>query len=191
MTIEISNSLRVRKTPLAGAYVIETAPRGDERGRFTRLYCAGEFAAVRPDLRFAQVNLSVTRHAGTVRGLHFQKPPFSEAKLVRCLRGRVFAVAVDLRLTSPTFGEWFGVELSGDNEREFFIPEGFAHGFQTLTDDVEMLSQHSAPYAPESEAGIAHDDVTIAITWPLPVTIVSNRDALLPSLIEVTVAVAA
>ena len=189
--MEIESSLRVHKTPLAGAFVIETAPRGDDRGKFTRLFCAGEFATVRPDLHFVQVNLSVTRHAGTVRGLHFQRPPFSEAKLIRCLRGRVFDVAVDLRLTSPTFGQWFGVELTGDNEREFFIPEGFAHGFQTLTDDVEMLYQHTAPYAPESEAGVVYDDVTLAITWPLPVKVVSNRDALLPSLLEVTVAVAA
>jgi dTDP-4-dehydrorhamnose 3,5-epimerase len=177
--------MRVHATPLAGLFELETVTHADDRGRFTRLFCRDEFDAIRPALHFVQVNHSVTRHRGTVRGMHLQRSPRSEAKLIRCLRGRVYDVAVDLRLTSPTFGQWHAVELAADNERQMFIPEGFAHGFQALSDDAELLYQHTAPYAPEAETGVNPNDATLAIDWPLPMTTVSHRDRLLPTLIEV------
>ena len=157
-------------------WTVQTFPSGDERGSFRRLFCTETFAAVRPELCFVQVNLSATAKRGTVRGLHFQKNDHAEAKLIRCLRGKVFDVAVDLRAGSPTFGQWHAVELSEDNELEVFIPEGCAHGFQALTDDVQLLYQHTAAHAPQAESGIAFDDPDLAITWPLPVTLVSERD---------------
>lgn len=173
--------MRLDAAPLAGMWIVQTEPHGDERGRLTRLFCAEAFAVVRPDLRFVQVNHTLTKRRGTVRGLHWQRAPAADAKLIRCLRGRVFDVAVDLRPDSATFGRWHAVELSQDNEREVFIPEGCAHGFQTLSDDVEMLYQHTAAHAPECEAGLRHDDPQLAITWPLPVALLSPRDQGHPS----------
>ncbi len=177
--------MKLHPTPLAGLWQIETEPRGDVRGRLTRLHCDEELAPIRPGLRFVQTNLSRTAQRGTVRGLHFQRAPALEAKLIRCLRGRVFDVAVDLRAGSPTFGRWFGLELSDSNEHQIFIPEGFAHGFQTLCDDVELLYQHTAPYTPACEGGLRHDDARLAITWPLPVSLVSERDRAHPALDDV------
>ena len=168
--------MKLTPAPLAGMWTVQTRPSGDERGSFRRLFCSEAFAAIRPDLRFVQVNLSITAQRGTVRGLHFQTAAHAEAKLIRCLRGRVFDVAVDLRAGSPTFGQWHAVELSEDNELEVFIPEGCAHGFQALTDDAQLLYQHTAAYAPQAEGGIAFDDPDLAIAWPLPATLVSERD---------------
>lgn len=174
-----------RPTPIEGLWEIHTAPRGDERGRFTRLFCAQAFAeVVRPGLRFVQTNVSVTPLQGTVRGLHFQRPPVPEAKLVRCLRGAVHDVVVDLREGSPSFGRWHAVRLDGENETQLFIPEGCAHGFQTLTGDVQMLYQHSAPYTPACEDGLRHDDPALAVPWPLPITLVSERDRALGTLTD-------
>lgn len=175
-------NMKLLTTPLVGLWEIRTAPHGDDRGRFTRIFCKNAFAAVRDDLRFVQVNHSVTALRGTVRGLHLQRSPAAEAKLIRCIRGAVFDVAVDLRSESPTFGKWHAIELSEHNEREVYIPEGFAHGFQTLTDDVQMLYQHTAAYSKEHEAGVNYADPTLAINWPLPVTVVSDRDRELPLL---------
>ena len=176
--------MRFRATPIAQAWVVQTAPRGDERGRLTRLFCAEAFAPIRHGLRFVQVNHSVSVRRGTVRGLHFQRAPCAEAKLIRCLRGSVFDVAVDLRAGSPTFGRWYGIELSEHNECEFFIPEGCAHGFQALSDDAQLLYQHTAAYTPACEGGVRHDDPEIAVAWPLPVGAVSERDRGLPLLRE-------
>lgn len=172
--------MRFEATPLAGVWEITTQPRGDERGRLVRVFCEDTFAAIRPGLRFVQVNLSATARQGTVRGLHFQRAPSLEAKLIRCVRGRVFDVAVDLRAGSPTFGRWHAVELSAGNDRQLFIPEGCAHGFQALTDDVELLYQHTAAYDAANEGGVRHDDPSLAIPWPLPVTVLSDRDGALP-----------
>ena len=183
--------MRLSPAPLEGLWEIETTPLSDERGRFTRLFCAQEFSVVRPDIRFVQTNHSVTRHRGTVRGLHFQHLPASEAKLVRCIRGAVFDVAVDLRRKSPTFGKWHAAELSAENERQLFIPEGFAHGFQSLADDTELLYQHTVPYTPNCEGGLLYCDPSIAIEWPLSVTTVSERDARLPYLGFVIAGIAA
>lgn len=184
-------TMRIVETLLPGLWEIETAPRGDTRGRFTRLFCTEAFALIRKELRFVQVNHSLTALRGTVRGLHFQRAPMADSKLIRCLRGAVFDVAVDLRRGSPTFGKWHGVELSAGNDRQVFIPEGFAHGFQALTDDAELLYQHTAPYAPSSEDGVRYDDPALAIGWPLPVTMVSDRDLSLPTLAQRTVRIAA
>lgn len=177
--------MKFEPTPLAGVWSVETAPRGDARGRLTRLFCADAFAAATGRaLRFVQVNHTVTALRGTVRGLHFQHAPHAEAKLIRCIRGRVWDVAVDLRRDSPTYGRWHAVELSEDNERQFLIPEGCAHGFQALTDDAQLLYQHTAAWAPDHEAGVRHDCARLAIAWPLPVALVSARDRAHPTLDE-------
>ena len=168
--------MKLHWTPIDGLWDVETVPRSDERGSLTRLFCADVFAAVGADLRFVQTNHTVTRRRGTVRGLHFQRPPALEAKLIRCLRGRVFDVVVDLRDGSPTFAHWHAVELSGSNQRQVLVPPGCAHGFQALADDCELLYQHTAPYTPACEDGVAHDDPRLAIAWPEPVTAVSDRD---------------
>lgn len=168
--------MKLHATPLHGLYEIRHTPVGDSRGRFTRLFCEQEFAPIRPDLHFTQINLSETRDRGTLRGMHYQTPPAAEAKLIRCLRGRVYDVAVDLRAGSPTFLRWHALELDEDNDRAIYIPEGFAHGFQALTDDVQLLYMHTAPWTPACEAGLRHDDPRVAIEWPLPVAAISDRD---------------
>jgi dTDP-4-dehydrorhamnose 3,5-epimerase len=163
-------------TPIHGLWEITTAPRGDTRGSLTRLYCADEFEEITPGLRFVQVNHSITAQRGTVRGMHFQRAPALEAKLIRCLRGSVFDVIVDVRENSATFGRWHAVELTEVNQRQVLIPPGCAHGFQTLLDDCQLLYQHSAAYAPYCEDGLAFDDARVGIEWPLPVTEISARD---------------
>lgn len=168
--------MKLHSTSLAGLYEIHYTPVGDARGRFTRLFCEQELVFMRPHLHFTQINLSETRGRGTLRGMHYQTPPAEEAKLIRCLRGRVFDVAVDLRAGSPTFLRWHALELGDDNDRAVFIPEGFAHGFQTLTDEAHLLYMHTVPWTPDCEAGLRHDDPRMAIAWPLPVTAISERD---------------
>ncbi len=161
-------------TPIAGLWQVHTAQRADARGALTRLYCADEFEIIAPALRFVQCNHTLTHRRGSLRGLHVQRAPALETKLVRCLRGRVYDVAVDLRQGSATFCQWFAVELFG--QRQLLIPPGVAHGFQTLEDDCEMLYQHSAAHAPEHELGARHDDPRLGIAWPLPVSEISARD---------------
>ncbi len=178
----MGSALRFEKTPLDGMTVVFGQPRVDERGRFVRVFCTDEFAALRAELRFVQVNLSRTVRRGTVRGMHFQKAPAADAKLVRCVRGAVHDVVIDLRKGSPTFLNWHSVELSADAESGVFIPEGMAHGFQALTDDAELLYLHTAAYAPLQEGGVRHDDPRIGIAWPLPVSGLSNRDRSFPML---------
>jgi len=154
------------ETPLGGAFVIDITRADDERGFFARAWCEREFMAHGLNTRLAQVNLSHSRTRGTMRGLHYQVAPHREAKLVRCTRGAFFDAIVDLRPESPTFLKWFGVELTADNRRMLYVPEGFVHGFQTLTDDTEALYQVSEFYAPHSERGIRWNDKTIGIEWP-------------------------
>lgn len=168
--------MKIIPTPLSGLYEIRQTPLSDARGRFTRLFCEADLAPIRAGLHFPQINLSETRGRGTLRGMHYQTPPAAEAKLIRCLRGRVFDVAVDVRADSPTFLHWHALELADDNDRAVFIPEGFAHGFQTLTDEVQLLYMHTAPWTPACEAGLRHDDPRLAIRWPLPAANVSERD---------------
>lgn len=176
--------MKLHETHIAGLYEIRHTPAADARGSFTRLFCERELADIRSGLRFPQINLSETRKRGTLRGLHYQGSPAVEAKLVQCLRGRVFDVAVDIRADSPTFLQWHAVELSADSHNAVFIPEGFAHGFQTLTDEAHLLYMHTVPWAPDCEAGIRHDDPRLAIAWPLPPIGVSARDGKLPQVDE-------
>ena len=168
--------MNIDATPLAGLAVASGGARADQRGSFARLFCERELAALIGTRRIVQSNLSKTTSVGAVRGLHFQHPPHAEMKLVRCLRGRVLDVAVDLRAGSPTFLHWFAQELSPGNGRMMIIPEGFAHGFQVLEPDSEMLYLHTAFYDAPSEGGLRHDDPRLAIDWPLPAADLSERD---------------
>jgi dTDP-4-dehydrorhamnose 3,5-epimerase len=174
--------MKFHQTPLKDLILIETSPIADERGRFERVFCENAFAQLRPDLHWVQINVSTTHRKGTVRGMHFQFPPAAEAKVIRCLRGRVFDVAVDLRAGSPTFLHWHGVELGESEPTEFFIPEGFAHGFQALTDDAQLLYLHTVGWDRAHEGSLRFDDPAMAIAWPLPVTTVSQKDRSTPLL---------
>jgi dTDP-4-dehydrorhamnose 3,5-epimerase len=178
----VSKRFRIHPLSMAGLVVIDRLPIADPRGFLERLFCPDEFADLGLRKPIAQVNRTLTRHKGTVRGMHFQIPPHAEIKMVSCLRGEVFDIAVDLRAGSPTFLQWHGETLTGENHKTFYIPEGFAHGFQTLTADCEMLYLHTAPYAPASEAGISHAEPRVDIVWPLPVIELSARDAEHPPL---------
>jgi dTDP-4-dehydrorhamnose 3,5-epimerase len=172
----------VTATALAGLRCIERQPLGDARGSLTRLFCDDELATAGWPGPIAQINLSATASQGTVRGLHFQHPPHAETKLVSCLRGQVWDVALDLRAGSPTFLQWHAELLSASNHRALLIPPGFAHGFQTLSDEVELLYCHSQPYHPPAEGGLHPQDPRLAIPWPLPVALLSARDAAHPLL---------
>ena len=169
--------LRFIGTPLGGLTVVERRRLVDGRGYFSRLYCADELAAIGLSLPIAQINVSFTQRRGVVRGLHFQHPPHAEDKFVTCLRGEVFDVAVDLRRGSSTFLQWHGEVLSADNARSLLIPQGFAHGFQTLTDDCELLYLHTRAYAPDAEAAVNARDPAVGVAWPLPIAELSERDA--------------
>jgi len=162
--------------PLKGVYVVEPEPYSDQRGWFARTYCQEEFAAIGHDKPWLQINHSFTQQSGTTRGMHFQKPPFSEIKLLRCIAGAIFDVVVDMREDSPTRWQWFGIELSAVNRKMLYIPEGFAHGFETLQDNTELIYHHSQLYMPGAEGGLRFDDPALAIQWPLPVRLVSERD---------------
>ncbi|MFZ2168568.1 MAG: dTDP-4-dehydrorhamnose 3,5-epimerase [Methylococcaceae bacterium] len=168
--------MNVLKTSIHGVSVVETTAFRDERGLFARLYCENELADVIGQRRIVQINHSRTHSVGAVRGLHYQHPPHAEMKLVRCLKGRVWDLAVDLRANSPTFLKWHGEELTPDNARMLVIPEGCAHGFQVLEADSELLYLHTAAYQPEAEGGIAYNDPALNIAWPLPITELSQRD---------------
>jgi dTDP-4-dehydrorhamnose 3,5-epimerase len=165
---------------LPGCHVVEGGTVADARGRFARWFCADEFASAAPGFHIAQVNWSRTHAAGTVRGMHRQRAPHAEAKLIRCLRGRVYDVAVDLREDSPTYLQWQAVELAEGDGRAVLLAAGIAHGFQALTDDAELLYCHDAAYAPGAEAGVRHDDPRLGIAWPLPVVAVSDKDRAWP-----------
>jgi dTDP-4-dehydrorhamnose 3,5-epimerase len=164
------------ETPLRGAIVITLEPFHDERGSFARTFCRKEFEAHGLSPAIAQCNVSRNAKCGTLRGLHFQVSPYQEAKLVRCTRGALWDVIVDLRAGSDTRGQWYGVELSETNATQLFIPEGFAHGFQTLSDDTEIFYQISNFFAPEAARGLRYDDPALKIDWPLPVSSISDKD---------------
>lgn len=169
-------------TPLAGLHVLQRRPLRDERGYFERLFCTSELATVIGERRVRQINHTSTSKRAAVRGLHFQWPPHGEMKLISCLRGEVYDVAVDLRRDSATFLQWHAEILSADNHRTLAIPEGFAHGFQALCDDCEMLYLHTADYVPGSEGALNARDPRLAIQWPLPIGEQSPRDAAHPML---------
>jgi dTDP-4-dehydrorhamnose 3,5-epimerase len=164
------------QTDLTGSYEIKLAPHEDQRGWFVRFFCKEEFEKIGHKKEWKQMNHSFTRNKGAIRGMHFQHQPFAEIKTVRCISGAVFDVIIDLRKKSQTFLKWYGLELSAGKKNMLYIPEGFAHGFQTLTDDCELIYLHTEIYKPEAEGGIRYDDPEIKITWPLPVTEISNRD---------------
>ena len=163
-------------TQLDGAWLIGLEPREDERGFFARIWCRQELGAQGLDTDIAQENLSFNRHRGTVRGLHFQRPPHEETKIVRCTRGGIFDVIVDLRPRSPSYLRWQGFELMAENRKALYVPKGFAHGFQTLADNAEIVYQISEFYVPDSASGYRYDDASFGIAWPLPVTVISERD---------------
>lgn len=170
---------------LSGAYEVQLEPRSDERGFFARMYCDDEFAANGLNTNWAQINMSHSVEVGTLRGMHFQRSPHREVKLVRCLRGTVADVIVDLRSESDTYGKHVTIELSGDLRNAIYIPEGFAHGFQTLKSNSELQYFHSSPYTPSSEGGVNPLDPALAIDWPLEPRNLSERDTTLPRLKDV------
>jgi len=163
------SNFKSQQTPIAGLHVIQRRPKGDERGYFERLFCASDLEPFIGNRGILQINQTLT-------GMHFQHPPYAEMKLVSCLRGKVFDVAVDVRQGSPTFLQWHGEILSEENHSTLCIPEGFAHGFQTLTEDCKLIYLHTADYAPDAEAGLNALDPRLAISWPMPVAERSLRD---------------
>ena len=170
-----------RNTPVADLFVVERARLGDSRGYFSRLFCERELGDLWPHGPVAQISHSLTIERGVVRGLHFQRTPHAETKFVSCLSGAIFDVAVDLRPDSPTYLKWHGETLSGENMLSMLVPPGFAHGFQTLSENALLLYVVDQPYAPSLEGGISAVDPVLAIDWPLPITRMSDRDKSLPT----------
>lgn len=164
--------------PLKGAYIINLDKIEDNRGFFARFYCIEEFEKQGLNTNLVQMNTTLSRKKGIIRGLHFQRPPKAEIKVVRCLRGAIWDVIVDLRANSPTFGQWLSEELNDENRSMMYVPEGFAHGFQTISEDVELLYLHSEFYSAVHEGGLLYNDQAVGIDWPLPVSEISERDTL-------------
>lgn len=169
--------LKIQNTSIAGVHVVETMPLGDSRGIFARLFCDQELAPILGHRKIAQINFSRTMQEGAIRGLHFQYPPHAELKMVRCLRGRVWDVVVDVRESSPTFLQWHAEELTESNWKMLVIPEGCAHGFQVLSSPSELLYLHTAPYERSAEGALRYDDPALGIRWPLALTDLSARDS--------------
>ncbi|MBX0328811.1 dTDP-4-dehydrorhamnose 3,5-epimerase [Oscillochloris sp. ZM17-4] len=167
-------------TELVGAFIIDVQRFEDNRGFFARSWSPDDFESRGLSSHIAQMNLSYNRVKGTLRGMHFKHHPYAETKLVRCIRGAILDVIIDLRPESPSFKRWIGVELTDENRRALYVPEGFAHGFQTLVDDVEVMYQVSQPYMPSAEGGVRHNDPAFGITWPLEPTEMSPKDTQWP-----------
>jgi len=174
--------MKIRTTQIAGVEIVENQYMEDSRGFFGRLFCQQELGEVLGERQVVQVNHSHTKQLGSVRGFHYQKPPYAEMKLVRCIKGKVWDVVVDLRAGSPTFLQWFTQELSEENNKVMVIPEGCAHGFQILQENSELIYLHTAPYTPEAEGGVHVADPVLAVDWPLPITGLSARDESLPNI---------
>jgi dTDP-4-dehydrorhamnose 3,5-epimerase len=168
---------------LSGAFLIKMQPFEDERGFFARAWCQHEFAAHGLNPRLSQCNASFNHRQGTLRGMHFQIAPYAEAKLVRCTAGAIYDVMIDLRPDSPTFKEYVGAELTAQNRQMLYVPEGFAHGYLTLTDNAEIFYQVSEFYHPEAASGVRWDDPAFAIQWPQAVEVISERDAMYPDFV--------
>lgn len=175
-----SSRFEITDTPLVGLKVLQRKPIDDSRGYFCRFFCSEELKEAGLHKPIAQINHTLTHHAGAVRGLHFQYTPHMEVKIVSCLKGEIFDVVVDLRQGSPTLLHWHAEILSDKNFRSLLIPEGFAHGFQALTDDCELMYLHSEPHHPEFEGALNIADPRLAIQWPLEITEISDRDRLHP-----------
>lgn len=174
--------MKISETSLSGAYIIQPELLTDERGFFARTYCRAELAPLHVDLRVEQCSISFNVKRGTLRGLHYQIAPHAESKIVRCTMGAIYDVIVDLRPGSPTLHQWFGLELSAENRLMIYIPEGLAHGFQTLAENTEVYYQIASPYVPEAARGIRWDDPLLAVQWPLSCPTLSQRDRTLPFL---------
>ncbi|WP_026679371.1 dTDP-4-dehydrorhamnose 3,5-epimerase [Fictibacillus gelatini] len=175
--------MKVTKTELEGVVIIEPVVFGDHRGWFMETYSEVKFKNAGIELTFVQDNQSFSETKGTLRGLHYQLNPKAQSKLIRCTRGKIFDVAVDIRKGSPTYGKWFGIELSAENKKQLLIPKGFAHGFMTLTDDVEVQYKVDELYAPEYDRGIIWNDPAIGIEWPIQITpVLSEKDKKTPLL---------
>lgn len=172
------------ETQLEGSYLISLTPFGDSRGWFARTYCKKEFAQIGHHKEWQQINHSYSTKKGTIRGMHYQLAPYNEIKMVRCIAGAVFDVIIDLRKNSPTFLKWFGAEISAENKSMLYIPGGFAHGFQTLTNNAELVYHHTEFYTPVAETGVRFNDKMIDIKWPLPVSEISEKDNSFPLLIS-------
>ncbi len=175
--------MKLVRTKLSGAYIIEAEKIEDDRGFFARTWCEEVFLKKGLISKIVQANLSHNHKAGTLRGMHYQRSPHGEAKIVRCIRGAIFDVIVDLRPDSKTYLKWFGIELSAENYKSLYVPVNFAHGFQTLTDDAEIFYLVSEYYHPESSTGLRYDDPAIEIRWPLGVTEISEKDSAWPDII--------
>jgi dTDP-4-dehydrorhamnose 3,5-epimerase len=178
--------VKVRATPLPGAFLIDLEPQHDERGFFARTFCRDELAAAGISFEVAQANVARNRARGTVRGLHYQRPPHAESKLMRCVAGAAFVVLVDLRRDSPAFARPWCVALRAGAPTQLLIPERVANGYQTLDDATELFYLMSASHQPAAAAGIRYDDPRLAIDWPLPATVISERDRALPSFNDVS-----
>ena len=172
--------MRFTETPLKGAYLIDLEKRGDERGFFARFFCENEFAQQNLEARFVQINNSLSAQRGTLRGMHYQLPPNGEVKVVRCIRGSLFDVIVDLRPKSSTYLKWFGHDLTAENRTMMYVPVGFAHGFLTTSDDAEALYLVSSFYSPGDERGLRYNDPTMGIQWPFEPAVVSAKDVAHP-----------
>ena len=172
--------LNITKTPFEGLYVVETDAFLDYRGAFARWFCEGEMKEILGNRHIKNVNFSRTVKKGSIRGIHFQKPPYAEMKMVRCIRGKILDVVVDIRKDSPTYLQHYVVELSAENMKLFVIPEGFAHAFQSLEDNSEIMYLVTEFYSPEAEAGLRFSDPSLSINWPLDITDISAKDATHP-----------
>jgi len=168
------------ETTLKGAYVVRLRKIEDDRGYFARAWCRDEFLQHGLNAQMAQLNVGFSHQRGTLRGMHYQIGPNAEAKFVRCTRGAIYDVIIDLRDGSPTIGQWYGIELTPENGLMLYTPEGFAHGYQTLVDDTEMYYMTTRPYAPAAARGVRYDDPTFGIRWPLPVSLISASDRAWP-----------
>lgn len=174
--------MKIKKTPLAGLYRLEYEVRVDERGEFFRTFCKNELMQAGIDFTIVQINISKTHAKGAIRGLHFQKPPNAEAKVVSCIAGAIYDVAVDLREESPTYGQWYAAELSAENNTALLIPEGFAHGFQTLSVDAAVHYLMSEYYVAEKASGVVWNDPQLNISWPLKPSVIAEKDQQWPLL---------
>jgi len=168
--------MKINNTKIEGLVVVEADPKIDSRGAFTRFFCEDELSVIFGKRRILQINHSITRIIGSIRGMHFQYPPFAEMKMIHCLNGRVWDVAVDLREGSSTFLQWHAEELNADSGKAIVIPEGFAHGFQAMEKNSELLYFHTAKYVKSGEGAVKYNDPALSISWPLPVSDISERD---------------
>lgn len=176
--------MNISPCSLVGSFLITPDKKADERGFFARTICRDTFSASGLVSDFVQSNLSHNHHAGTLRGMHLQRPPHGEIKLVRCVNGAIFDAIVDLRVGSPTYKKWVGFELSAENARSLYVPTGFAHGYVTLTDNADVLYNVSHPYHPSAELGLRYDEPEVGIDWPVAITSVSAKDDAWPSLAD-------